>query len=268
MLLNCLCGGNLSTHLLFLFVFLDLNLRSSFLYYRRVFLRCHGILLGSSDSVNFFRSTSICGLLVKLLQIGEHILRVISLPEFQVRTTLQELADTFRLTDTRHFHHDTTSLSFQFLDIRLNDTKLVDTSTYYVERVIDSCLHFLTQSFLHFSVSTLRRNLPLQLLRSEYFRQLMPRGILVISVNEMGNEITSFCFFRCPSLGHRLGKAHVGLMVSQGLHHVGNRDLKNNVHSTLQVKAKTDLSLQTVLVRIDTEILHGILVILLGNRIL
>ena len=57
-------------------------------------------------------------------------------------------------------------------------------------------------------------------------------------------------------------------MVGKNIDNVGNGNLKNNVHTAFQVKSKTDLCLQALLVRIDAQILHRVLVVLLFDWIL
>ena len=265
MLLDSLSSGGLRTYLLGI-VFLDLYLWRSFLHYGRVFLGGNSVLL-CLGSIGFRVTTRIGYLLVKLLQIGEYILGIIGLPELQVSTTLQEFAHTLRLADTRHLHHDTTCLSLQFLDVGLHHAKLIDTGAYHVERVVYGRLHFRTQCLLHFNVRALGRNLALQLLRSEYLRQLMAGSVLMVSVYEMGDEVASLSLFLCPGFSHGLGETYIGLVVGQGFNYVGDGNLQDDVHSTLEVQTQTNLCLQAVLIRVDAEVLHGILVILLCHGI-
>ena len=70
---------------------------------------------------------------VYLCQIRNNLVRIVCLPELQVCTTLKQLTHTLRLTDTRHFNHDTSLLSLELLDVGLNDAELVDTSADNVE---------------------------------------------------------------------------------------------------------------------------------------
>ena len=56
-------------------------------------------------------------------------------------------------------------------------------------------------------------------------------------------------------------------VVGQSLNNIGNRYLQNDVHTALQVKAEADLCLQTLLIRVDAQILHGVLVVLPRNGI-
>ena len=56
-------------------------------------------------------------------------------------------------------------------------------------------------------------------------------------------------------------------MVGEHVNNVRHADFKNNVHTTLQVQTQTNLSLQTLLIRIDAEILHGVLVVLSCDRV-
>ena len=56
-------------------------------------------------------------------------------------------------------------------------------------------------------------------------------------------------------------------MVGQRFEHVGNRHFEDNVHAAFEVKSQTNLGFQAFLIRINPEILHRILVILLCNRV-
>ena len=64
-------------------------------------------------------------------------------------------------------------LTFQLLDVRLYNTKLIDTGADNVERVVDSILYRSADSLLYLCVAALRRNLALQLLGSEHFCEFM-----------------------------------------------------------------------------------------------
>ncbi len=230
----------------------------------------HLLLCGTvgSGSVGF-GMTAVGHTLVELLQIGGHLLGIIGLPELEVGTSLQEFAHTLRFLDARHFHHDAAFLAFKLLDVGLHHAKLVDTSAHHIERVVDGGLHLSAQCFLHFGVGTLWRNLALQLLGGEHLSQLVARSILVIGIDKQRDEITVGSFFFFGScLSHRLCESHVGLVIGQCLDNIGHGNLKDNVHTAFQVKSETDLSLQALLVRINAQIFHRILVILLGNRIL
>jgi len=121
---------------------------------------------------------------IKLLEIRSDFLRVVCLPELKVSTTLEHLTHTLWLADTWHFYHDTALLTFQFLDVRLNNTELIDTGADNVERVVDGILYRSADSLLYLCVAALRRNLTLQLLGSEHFSEFMTWCALVISVNE------------------------------------------------------------------------------------
>ena len=71
--------------------------------------------------------------LVELLQIGEHLVGIVSFPELEVSRTLEELTHTLRLTDTRHLHGDTSLSALHLLDVGLYDTKLVDTRCHNIQ---------------------------------------------------------------------------------------------------------------------------------------
>ncbi len=65
---------------------------------------------------------------------------------------MEEFTDTLRLFDTRQLDKDT-AVGLETLDVRLYDTKAVDTGTKYVERVVDGTLDILTQNGQHLFVS-------------------------------------------------------------------------------------------------------------------
>ena len=54
-------------------------------------------------------------------------------------------------------------------------------------------------------------------------------------------------------------------MISQILYDIWNGDLKDDIHTAFQVKTQANLGLKALLVRIDTQVLDRIFVILLGN---
>ena len=112
-------------------------------------------------------STSTSKTLVELYQIWLYLLVVICLPELQVGTTLQELTHTLWFTNTRHLHHDTSLLSFQFLDVWLNNSELINTVAYHIEGIVNSSLYLFAQHTLHLVVRTLCAHFALQLLCSE-----------------------------------------------------------------------------------------------------
>ena len=96
----------------------------------------------------------------------------------------------------------------------------------------------------------------------------MARCNLVVGVNKQSNEVGLTGFLLGAGLFHRLGVGDVSLVVGKVVYHVGDRNLKNNVHSAFQVKAKPDLGLKTFLIGVDAEILNRVLVILLGHWVL
>ena len=95
----------------------------------------------------------------------------------------------------------------------------------------------------------------------------MARSILVVSIDKQRDEITLTGFLFLLSLLHRLHESRIGLVVGQNLYHVGYRDFEDNIHTALEVEAEADLSLKAFLVRVDTQILHRILIVLLCYRV-
>ena len=204
---------------------------------------------------------------VKLHEVGNDFLGVVGLPEFKVGRALQQLTHTLRLANTRHFHHDTAVLTFEFLDVGLHHAELVDTRANHVERVVDGRLYLGAQCALHFLVGALRRNLALQLLRGKNLGQTAVASVVFPSLDEERDEVVLAGFLFGLRLVHGFLKGGVGLVVGQHFYDIGNGDFQNHVHTTLQVESETDLRLQTVLIGVDTQILHRILVVLLFDGI-
>ena len=107
----------------------------------------------------------------------------------------------------------------------------------------------------------------MQLLCSEDFSQPAIGGVLLPLVEEQRDEIVLGGLLLLLGLIHRFHESNVFLVIGQRLDNVGNRDLKNNVHTALQVKTETNLRFQTLLVGIDTQILHRILIVLCGDGV-
>ena len=95
----------------------------------------------------------------------------------------------------------------------------------------------------------------------------MTWGILVVGIDEEGDEVFLTCLLLGTCLLHGLSESHVSLVVCQILNYVWDRNLKDDVHTALEVKSETDLSFQALLVRINTQILHRVLVVLLCNGV-
>ena len=96
----------------------------------------------------------------------------------------------------------------------------------------------------------------------------MARGILVISIDKQRDEIALTGFLLLLGLCHRLHESRVGLVVGENLHHIGYRDFEDNVHTAFEVEAEADLGLKAFLVRVDAQILHRVLVVLLCDGVL
>ncbi len=205
--------------------------------------------------------------LVKLHEIRRDFLVVIGLPELQVGASLQQFAHALRLTDTRHLDHQAAFLSLELLDVGLYDAKLVDTVAHHVVRVVDGCGDFCAQCLLHLVVGALRAHLSLELLCGEYLCQTVPRGILLVCLDEERDEVSLAGLLLFLGLLERFHIGGVGLVVGQSVDNVGHGNLQHHVHSALQVKAEADLCLQTLLIRVDAQILHGVLVVLPRNGI-
>ena len=140
--------------------------------------------------------------LVELAQRRGDFVAVVCLPEFKVGTTLEQFADTLRLTDTRHFDHDAAFLSFQFLDVGLYHTKLVDTVAHHVVRVVDGRLYLFSECLLHLAVRALCAHLAFELLCGEHRGEGLAGSVLVIILDEERDEITLTCLFLFLGLFH------------------------------------------------------------------
>ena len=126
---------------------LELSLWSLFLGSNGISNLC---ILGLSCSIGLGLLLSVVShAAIELHEVRDNLLCVVGLPELKVGATLQQLTHTLGLADTWHFYHDAAFLALKFLDVWLNDTELVDTCTYDVERVVDSSLHLLTERLLN-----------------------------------------------------------------------------------------------------------------------
>ena len=139
-------------------------------------------------------------------------------------------------------------MSFQLLDVWLNDTELVDTVTYYEERVVNSRLHFGTHGVLNLCIRALSAHLALHLLSGKHFSQTVSGSILLVTLDKEAYEVLLACFLFLLGFLHRLGESSISLVVSKHGDNVGHRYLKNHVHTALKVKTQADLHLAALLV--------------------
>ena len=154
-------------------------------------------------------------------------------------------------------------MAFQFLDVGLNHTELVDTRAHDVERVVNGSLYFLAKHFLHVGIAAGGAHLALELLCGEDLSQAAPGSVLVESFDEEIDKLTLSVLLGLAGLGYRLSESGVCLMIGECLDHIGHADLQDDVHTALQVQTETNLRLQTLLIGVSAEVLHRILVILL-----
>ena len=140
-------------------------------------------IIGSNGSKDSTQSV------VNSSQIRIDFLGVESFPKLKISRTLQELSHTFRFFDTRKFHHDTSHLTFQSLNIGLNHTKAVDTGTQYIIRVIDSSFDFFTQHLFYISIRAAGIYFVFQLLSSEQFCQLSLWSFFLILSDKQSNKV-------------------------------------------------------------------------------
>ena len=227
------------------------------------FRLCCLLLCGVSLSHLVARSYA----LVELCEIRYDFRSVVCLPEFEVGRALQQFAHTLRLTYAWHLHHDTSVLSFEFLDVRLYYAVFVDTVSYDIERVVDGRLHLCSQCGLNLGVSALCRNFSLELLCSEDFRESVSGCILLVCLDKERDEVALTCLFFFLRLCHRLSVCRIRLVVGKHVNYVRHRDFEYHVHTAFKVKSQTDLCLETLLVGIDTQILHRVFVVLLCDGV-
>ena len=93
-------------------------------------LSLHGVGL-CSGSIGFIDTAGQS--LVNLCEIGDDLVGIVGLPELEVGRALKELTHTLGFTDARHLDHDTPLLTFELLDVGLNNAELVDTRADNVE---------------------------------------------------------------------------------------------------------------------------------------
>ena len=163
-----------------------------------------GILLGGGSLFLLLsRGILLGGLVVgigdhQVLDVTANLIGIVALPELQVGTTGQQLQHTVLVLHTRHFDHDA-RLTFQALDVGLNDTELIDTVADDVLGIVDSRLHLSLQGADHILVGALGIHLVAHLLCSEDLCQATAIGILVPFLNEDIDEVVvlTFVFYSC-----------------------------------------------------------------------
>ena len=196
-----------------------------------------------------------CELTVDLHQLRHQLSSLVGLPELQVSGTLEELTNTLRLFHTRKLDQDTARLC-QLLDVRLNNTKTVDTVTEHVERVLNSCIYFLTQHFLNVLVGSI------QFLICQFFlqcetenrRQLYTLAAnLFVRLSEQGYKVVTTGFLFLTSRSHRLQIDRIGAVAAQSVQDVRYRNLHGNVHTTLEVQTQVDFFLTALLERVTPQ---------------
>ena len=84
-------------------------------------------------------------------QVG-NFTKFVGFPEFEVGGTLQELTHPIRLLHTRQFNHDASGLR-QTLDVRLGNTKTVDTGAQHHVSVVQRGLRLFAQRGNHLRIS-------------------------------------------------------------------------------------------------------------------
>ena len=76
----------------------------------------------------------------------------------------------------------------------------------------------------------------------------MSGGILFVTLDEKADEVLLACLFFLLGFLHRLCEGSICLVVGKHGDNVGHRHLKNNVHTTLEVKTQANLHLTALLV--------------------
>ena len=188
-----------------------------------------------------FRSCS-GELAVDLCQHGQQLGCLIGLPELKVGGTLEQLAHTLRLFDTRQLYQDTARLG-QLLDVRLNYTETVDTRTEYVERVLDGAVNLLADDFLHFRVGGGQGNFVFELEGREDGCQLAVGVHFTVRLDEERYEISTARFLFLSGECHRLFVVGSLVVTAQCVQDVRDGHFHRHVHTALEVKTKVDLFL-------------------------
>ena len=95
----------------------------------------------------------------------------------------------------------------------------------------------------------------------------MARCYLVVGIDEKRNEITLGRHLFLLGHVHSFQICRVSLVIGKHINYVRDRDLKDNVHTALKVESETNLGLKTLLVRINSQILDRVEVVLSRNRV-
>ena len=92
-------------------------------------------------------------------------------------------------------------------------------------------------------------------------------GVAVESVDKQCDEVALAGFLFGLGFLHRLDESCIALVVGECLDDIGHAHFEDDIHAAFEVKTESDACLKALLVRVDAEILHRILVVLLCNGI-
>ena len=76
----------------------------------------------------------------------------------------------------------------------------------------------------------------------------MSGGILFVTLDKEADEVLLARFLFLLGFLHRLCESRISLVVGEHGDNIGHRHLKNNVHTTLEVKTQANLHLTALLV--------------------
>ena len=125
-----------------------------------------------------------------------------------------------------------------------------DVKTYedYREMLEKEDKNFVAEHLFYLLVGRVGRHLALELLCSENLREVMSRSVLLVSVDEKSDEIALRHLVLGTCFLHRLGEGSVCLVVGEVLDYVRNAHFEDYIHTALEVKTKSDLCLEALLV--------------------
>ena len=110
------------------------------------------------------------------------------------------------------------------------------------------------QGALHLGIRALGAHLALHLLGGKDFGKTVAGGILLVVLDEQGDEVRLAGLFFLLGFLHRLHEGGILLVVGQYGYHIGYRHLEDDVHTTLQVQTETDFHLAALLEGIHSKI--------------
>ena len=182
---------------------------------------------------------------------------IIGLPELQLGSTLEELADTFGLLHTGKLDKNTLG-SAKLLDGRLSNAELIDTLADNLIGALIGVGSFRLNSFDNILVLVTHLDFVAEVAADEVRSQ---RDIAVEGGNllvEEGDEIAvgGHLLLRQGIVDSLVEEGILGI-TGEGANHVDGRDLKHDVHTALQVKTEVNLATLALTVGVAEVDLFG-----------